>query len=165
MYKYYQFDLYIDSEDICITKIIVMKNSKMYLEHANITVGDLNKAIHFFTTAFPHFKVRGGGGGNGERKWLHLGEDETYVALNEAAKDQPQALQNYVTKGLNHLGFVVDDVEAIAERLLNAGYKRNYGKQIQQFRIRDYFLDDDGNEYEFVQYLSDKMEERNSYKD
>ena len=29
--------------------------------------------------------------------------------------------------------------------------------------IRDYFADDDGNEYEFIQYLSGKIEERNSF--
>ena len=140
-----------------------MRNSRIYLEHANITVGDLNSAVKFFTTAFPHFKIRGGGGGNGERKWIHLGDDETFLAINEAMEDAIQSSQNYTTKGFNHLGFVVNNVEEIAEKLLAAGYKRNYSKQIQQFRIRDYFLDDDGNEYEFVQYLSDKIEERNSY--
>lgn len=140
-----------------------MKQSAIYLEHANITVNNLDKSIAFFTTAFPHFKVRGSG--DGKRKWLHLGDDSTYVALEEATKDSNSYANEYEVKGINHLGFVVNDIEAIATRLLNAGYKRNYPKQIHQFRIRDYFLDDDGNEYEFVQYLSDKVEERNSFDD
>ena len=140
-----------------------MNSSKIYLEHANITVSDLNKSIEFFTTAFPHFKVRGGGEGN--RKWIHLGDDVTYLALNEAKPTDQSIINDYDTKGFNHIGFVVENVEAIADRLMAAGYQRNYPKQIQPFRIRDYFLDADGNEYEFVEYLSDKTEERNSYDD
>ena len=140
-----------------------MKTSKIYLEHANITVSDLNKSIAFFTTAVPHFKVRGGGEGN--RKWIHLGDDITYLALNEAKSTDKDLPQDYDTKGINHIGFVVENVAAITARLLAAGYKRNYPKQVQKFRIRDYFLDADGNEYEFVEYLSDKMDERNSYAD
>ncbi|MEZ5003580.1 MAG: VOC family protein [Chitinophagales bacterium] len=140
-----------------------MNSSKIYLEHANITVSDLNKSIEFFTTAFPHFKVRGGGEGN--RKWIHLGDDVTYLALNEAKLTDQSIINDYDTKGFNHIGFVVEDVKAIADRLMAADYQRNYPKQIQPFRIRDYFLDADGNEYEFVEYLSDKTEERNSYDD
>lgn len=140
-----------------------MNSSKIYMEHANITVSDLNKSIEFFTTAFPHFKVRGGGEGN--RKWIHLGDDVTYLALNEAKPTDKSIINDYDFKGFNHIGFVVEDVEAIADRLMAAGYRRNYPKQVQPFRIRDYFLDADGNEYEFVEYLSDKTEERNSYDD
>ena len=135
----------------------------MYLEHANITVRDLEKAIHFFQTAFPDFKVRGGGTQN-NRKWVHLGNETTYVALNRSLTDAEKYHEiDYVKNGFNHLGFVVDDVSMIAERLLAAGYKRDYPRQVEQYRIRDYFIDNDGNEYEFVQYLSDNTDERNSY--
>jgi len=133
----------------------------MYLEHANITVNDLERSIHFFQTAFPHFKVRGGGVSNG-RKWTHLGDANTYVALNEAITPL-NIKKDYSGSGINHLGFVVEDVETIAERLLAAGYERDFPKQVEQFRIRDYFADADGNEFEFVQYLSEKEEERNLY--
>lgn len=134
----------------------------MYLEHANITVSDLGKATHFFQTAFPDFQVRGGGEYSG-RKWLHLGTPDTYVALNFYDKGAEIAGKEYERTGVNHLGFVVGDVNAIAERLLQAGYTRSYPKQNQRFRIRDYFYDADGNEYEFVEYLSEKPEERNDY--
>ncbi len=133
----------------------------IYLEHANITVKDLDAATNFFQTAFPHFEIRGGGISNG-RKWIHLGDNDTYVALNEAI-DTPTIKKNYANSGINHLGFVVDDVALIAKRLLAAGYQRDFPKQVEQFRIRDYFTDADGNEYEFVQYLSEISEERNSY--
>ena len=143
-----------------------MKEQKVYLEHANITVNDLQESIRFFQTAFPHFRIRGGG--NELREWIHLGDDHTYIAINQAIRSdttypKEKAEKNYDKIGINHLGFVVEDVETIAENLLKNGYKRDYPKQIEQFRIRDYFADSDGNQFEFVQYLSEKVEEKNSY--
>jgi catechol 2,3-dioxygenase-like lactoylglutathione lyase family enzyme len=138
-----------------------MKTQKIYLEHANITVNNLESAIDFFQTAFPDFEIRGGGTHNG-RKWIHLGNDTTYMAINQALHQKIET-KDYTTPGFNHLGFVVEDIDTIGERLLAAGYKRDYPKQEEKYRIRDYFLDADGNEYEFVQYLSDDISERNFY--
>ena len=138
-----------------------MRSQKIYLEHANITVNDLQQAIKFFQTAFPHFKIRGGG--NDTREWVHLGDDNTYVALNQALQNELKPDKNYDKVGINHLGFVVNNVEEIAKNLLKNGYKRDYPKQVEEFRIRDYFADTDGNQFEFVQYLSNKPEEKNSY--
>jgi len=134
--------------------------NNIYLEHANISVSNLDEGVRFFQTAFPEFKVRGGEP-EGQKPWLHVGIDDTYVALNiRAGKDRPAP---YSGLGINHIGFVVSDVESIATRLLKAGYTRSYPKQIHEFRIRDYFYDADGNDYEFIQYLSDRQEERNDY--
>ncbi len=138
-----------------------MSTQSIYLEHANITVHNLKAAIKFFQTAFPHFKIRGGG--EEMREWVHLGDDTTYLALNEAIDQAPITRSNYDNVGINHLGFVVEDVEEIAKNLAAAGYQRDYPKQVEKYRIRDYFADEEGNQYEFVQYLSDVVEERNSY--
>ncbi|MCG8330769.1 MAG: VOC family protein [Chitinophagales bacterium] len=138
-----------------------MTTKKVYLEHANITVNDLQEAIKFFQTAFPHFKIRGGG--NGTREWVHLGDNDTYIAINQAKQHSLKAEKNYDGIGINHIGFVVQDVEKIANNLLSNGYKRDFPKEVEQFRIRDYFADADGNQYEFIQYLSELPEERNSY--
>lgn len=138
-----------------------MTTQNIYLEHANITVLDLQEAIKFFQTAFPHFKVRGGG--NDPREWVHLGDDNTYVALNKATETNVKAEKSYEIVGVNHLGFVVQDVEEIANNLLKNGYKRDYPKQVEKFRIRDYFADAEGNQYEFVQYLSEVPNEKNRY--
>ena len=132
-----------------------------YLEHANITVNNLEQAVTFFSTAFPHFKERGGGESNG-RKWIHFGDATTYIALNTSNQEKSIA-KNYSSSGINHLGFVVQNVEQIAKRLLDAGYKRSFPKQVEKFRIRDYFFDGDGNEFEFVEYLSENESERNYY--
>ena len=138
-----------------------MQTQRIYLEHANITVNNLQEAIKFFQTAFPHFKVRGGG--NDMREWVHLGDDHTYIAINQAEQTDLKAEKNYDRIGINHLGFVVEDVQEIARNLLSSGYKRDYPKQVEQFRVRDYFADADGNQYEFVQYLSEAIHEKNSY--
>ncbi|MDB3906775.1 VOC family protein [Crocinitomicaceae bacterium] len=135
--------------------------STFYLEHANITVNNLDKAVHFFKTAFPHFEKRGGGESNG-KIWIHFGDATTYVALNTSTENK-HIVKNYDSSGINHLGFVVSDLDNIASRLSKAGFKRSFPKQIEKFRIRDYFNDADGNEYEFVEYLSEKESERNFY--
>ena len=136
-----------------------MKES-IYLEHVNLTVNDVNEAIKFFQTAFPHFKVRGSG--NDMREWVHLGDDHTYIAINKAKVDlKPE--KDYDRAGINHVGFVVQNVEEVATNLLNNGYKRDFPKEEEQYRIRDYFADADGNQYEFIQYLSDEPEQRNKY--
>lgn len=138
-----------------------MNTQSIYLEHANITVHNLESAIHFFQTAFPHFKIRGRG--HDPMEWVHLGDETTYLALNEATDQRPKAKNSYDLVGINHLGFVVEDVEAIASNLQAGGYQRDYPKQVEPYRIRDYFADSEGNQFEFVQYLSDAVEERNSY--
>lgn len=140
-----------------------METTHIYLEHANITVNNLDESIRFFQSAFPDFFVRGGGEMNG-RKWIHLGNERTYLALNELEdRKGMKHTNNYLKNGFNHIGFVVEDIDALATRLLAAGFERDYPKQVEKFRIRDYFADADGNEFEFVQYLSDKLEERNSF--
>lgn len=139
----------------------IMKTQNIYLEHVNITVNDLQETIKFFQTAFPHFKIRGGG--NETREWVHLGDDDTYIAINQALQNDLNTPNSYDRIGINHLGFVVQDVEEIAKNLLSNGYKRDYPKQVEQFRIRDYFADTEGNQYEFVQYLTEVIQEKNSY--
>ncbi len=139
-----------------------MRTNTSYLEHANISVNNLDETVEFIQTALPEFKVRGGGESNG-RKWIHIGTDESYLALTEVRKKENG--KNYHLNGLNHLGFVVDDVTQVAERLSKKGYVRSYPLTKHQFRIRDYFLDNAGNEYEFVQYLSDNPKDRNTYLD
>lgn len=143
-------------------------SEKIYLEHANITVSNLEAAVAFFQTAFPAFKVRGGGEEsveNGVKRWLHLGTKETYVALSQPPVELKHSGKDYSKNGYNHIGFVVEDATSLAERLSNKGYQRTYPRQEEPSRIREYFGDPDGNEIEFVQYLSDAWEKRNDYHD
>ena len=142
-----------------------------YLEHANITVRNLDEAIQFIQTALPDFKVRDRSIIDG-RDWAHVGTDTSYLALvqgldsREATKGPPTRNVDMGSAGFNHLGFVVDDLHGVLNRLRSKGYARGFndGDVIEHPHRRSaYILDNDGNEYEFMQYLTDDPAERNQY--
>ncbi len=142
------------------------KSLEMYLEHANITVEDIDEAIKFLQIAFPHFKIRGRDQSEVDgvtRKWLHIGTEMTYVALEEVSSETEVIRRPYRDVGINHIGFVVDDVDIIARNLETAGYKKSIDVEPHPYRKRVYYYDGTGIEYEFIQYLSDEPEKRNDY--
>ena len=57
----------------------------------------------------------------------------------------------------------MDDARQLRERMLAAGYRESTPPNSHPYRIRVYFYDSEGNDWEFVQYLSDDPEERNDY--
>lgn len=94
------------------------------LEHANLTVHDIEGMIRFLQTAFPGFQVRGEGRSNDGSRWVHIGTQETYIALSPAKGEPEQRWMPYHgLPGVNHLAYEVDDVEALCERMKSAGYK------------------------------------------
>ena len=143
-----------------------MSENEMYLEHANITVGNIEETVEFFKTAFPEFRVRGHGESTIDgvtRRWLHFGTDVTYIALESVTSKDEGSRRAYKDVGINHLGFVVRNVDEITANLTAAGYKQSIDVEPHPFRKRVYFYDKSGIEYEFTQYLSDKPIERNDY--
>lgn len=134
-----------------------------YLEHLNLTVLDVDNAVCFLQTAMPQWEVRGHGTGEKCKRWVHIGTGETYLALEDRGAEALGPHEPYVHPGLNHIGFVVDDVEAVASRLRAAGYREGVSAMEHPHRKRIYFFDDDGNEFEFVEYLSTVPTERNDY--
>jgi catechol 2,3-dioxygenase-like lactoylglutathione lyase family enzyme len=134
------------------------------LEHANLIVRDIDAMIEFLRTAFPGFRVRGEGQGAPLGRWVHIGTDETYLALNQATREAPEPWVPYAGKpGTNHLGYEVDDVEALRSRLAAAGYRESTVPNAHPHRRRVYFYDPEGNDWEFVQYASKDPAERNDY--
>ncbi len=139
---------------------------KIYLEHANITVDDIDEAIRFLTIAFPDFTLRGSGEMTADgitRNWVHLGTEETYVALEQVSAADQGSRRPYRDIGINHIGFVVEDVDSIKNRLTENGYRKSIEVEPHPYRKRVYFYDGSGIEYEFVEYLSDNPAERNDY--
>ena len=58
------------------------------LEHANICVKDIDLMIGVLETAFPDFRVRGKGLSQDRTiKWLHIGTDVNYIALQLSEKN------------------------------------------------------------------------------
>ena len=64
--------------------------------------------------------------------------------------------------GTNHLGYEVTDVEDLRQRLLGAGYEESIVPNRHPHRIRVYFHDPEGNDWEFVEYFSESEAERNT---
>ena len=137
----------------------------VYIEHANITVPDLDEAITFLTTAFPEFQVRGRGESDtdaGPKQWLHLGTDATYIALEQHVEATDSGRRPYRDNGVNHIAFVVDDVDGVMDRLMAGGYREGIPVEPHPHRKRTYVHDHGGMEYEFVQYYSEDPTERNA---
>ena len=134
------------------------------LEHANLIVRDLDSMIRFVQTAFPEFRIRGEGQSWHGGRWVHVGTDETYLALAEAREEPAERWVPYAGKpGLNHLGYEVDDVDALRARLLAAGYRDSTVPNEHPHRKRVYFHDAEGNDWEFVAYQSGDPVQRNDY--
>ncbi len=128
------------------------------LEHANISVPDIDAAVKFLTTALPNFEVRGAST-PGESRWVHIGTESTYITLNEDSQ-----VSSRIGQSLNHLGFIVEDAKSIRNRLESTGYKEGFVVSEQHpHRERIYYLDGNGMEWEFVQYFSDDPSKRNDY--
>lgn len=135
---------------------------KSYVEHANITVTDLNRTIDFLQTALPDFHVRGEGS-NELYAWCHIGTDASYIALQGRVIDKPVERIPYRQVGVNHIGIVVADAQATALRLRAAGYEEVSFDETHPARKRAYFFDADGIEWEFVEYLTESLDSRNDY--
>ena len=134
------------------------------LEHANLIVRDVDGMIRFLQTAFPDFRIRRDAAGKDGTRWVHVGTDETYIALNEATAEHGRRWTPYQGEpGVNHLGYEVDDVEALRRRLDAAGYENSTVPNAHAHRKRVYFYDPEGYDWEFVQYLSADPVERNDY--
>ena len=134
------------------------------LEHANLTVRDIEGMIRFLQTAFPEFQVRGESRSNDGSRWVHIGTYETYLALSQASAEPEKRWTPYRgLPGVNHLGYEVDDVVALRYRLKSAGYKDSTVPNAHPHRKRVYFYDPEGNDWEFVQYLSQDPGERHDY--
>ena len=132
------------------------------LEHANITVKSIDEGVRFLTAAFPDFQPRGGHEGE-QKRWLHVGTDETYIALEEMTETTVSNRKPYRDVGINHVGFVVDDLDGLISRLENAGYKTGDLAEEIDYRKRTYVFDDNGVEWEFVQYLTEDVEKAHVY--
>ena len=108
--------------------------------------------------------IRHDSGKDDPRGWVHIGHDDVYLAVYRASDTTVSGKVPYDGKaGINHLGFVVDDVEQLRKRLLGKGFTETTVPNHHPARRRVYFNDAEGNDWEFVQYFSDDPNERNDY--
>ena len=137
----------------------------LHLEHLNLVVKNIPAALKFYQAAFPHWRVRGGGENDWygkPRNWLHFGDDYQYLAFADNGVEENRNLKEHQV-GLAHFAFVTSDINGLIERLKEAGFEISIDGADNPYRKNVYFIDPDGFEVEFVEYLSDQPELRNQY--
>ncbi len=123
----------------------------MHLEHANLTVSDPHKSAESLQRIFG-WHVRWEGEALLGGHTVHVGTDDTYLALYTLGEPQPASRDNYTTVGaLNHIGVVVDDLDATAKLVEAEGFATFNQADYEPGR-RFYFNDRDGIEFEVVSY-------------
>lgn len=135
------------------------------LEHLNLVVDNMDSTLKFYQAAFPHWQVRGKGQGEWYgtyRNWLHFGDDYQYLTFNDNGLGDNRNLSSN-DMGLSHFAFVTNNIDAVITRLSQACFDVDKIGANSTFRKNAYYIDPNGYEVEFVEYLSDVPEERNLY--
>lgn len=123
----------------------------MKLEHVNFTVSDPKATADILCDLFGwHIRWQGEAISGGMS--VHVGDDDSYLALYAPPTAVNEAPDNYTTiGGLNHVGVVVDDIDAVEKKVAAAGYHPHNHGDYEPGR-RFYFDGPDGIEYEVVSY-------------
>lgn len=124
------------------------------LEHINFTVPDPDKTAAWLCKLFG-WHVRWTGAAINGGYTVHVGSEDNYLAVytgpGGAAHQKPASDSYSQTGGFNHVGIVVDDLDAIEKGVKALGFKTHSHADYEPGK-RFYFHDDDGIEYEMVSY-------------
>ncbi len=125
--------------------------SNATLEHVNVTVSNPEKTAQLLCDLFGwHIRWQGDSAIGGRS--VHVGRDDSYLALYTDSKMRDNGTNTYATRGgLNHIGVLVDDFEETERRVLAAGFQTHDHADYEPGR-RFYFNDHDDIEYEVVNY-------------
>ena len=121
------------------------------LEHVNLTVSDPD-AVAGLLVQLLGWRVRWSGPSMNGGRSVHVGGDHDYVALYSPRGATDAAVDSYGTRlGLNHLGVVVDDLDAAGSRARELGLEPYEFGDYEPGR-RFYVRTPEGLELELVQY-------------
>ena len=125
------------------------------LEHVNITVSNGPKTAELLCKLFD-WKIRWEGPSALGGHTIHVGNESSYLAIfmTPSPQDYP-GKANKATETLNHVGIVVDDLNAVERKIIDAGFEP-YSHDDYEPGRRFYFNDNDNIEYEVVSYASAK---------
>jgi catechol 2,3-dioxygenase-like lactoylglutathione lyase family enzyme len=117
------------------------------IEHVNLTVTDIERSAALFESLLGwRQRWRGEAMSGGEA--IHVGEESTYLALYTDRRDHAGQAKG---RPLNHVGLLVDDLDAAERIVLEHGLETfNHGDYEPGRRF--YFFDWDGIEFEVVSY-------------
>jgi glyoxylase I family protein len=120
------------------------------IEHVNITVSDPERTAALMTTLFG-WQERWRGPARDGGWTIHVGSATDYLALYTGPVGEHAGAQWEKGAPLNHVGLIVDDLDAVEQRVCAAGLAPfNYGDYDPGRRF--YFFDQDGIEYEIISY-------------
>lgn len=121
------------------------------LEHINVTVRDADVTAKVLCDLFG-WKVRWQGASIYEGRSVHVGSDASYLALYTPPSATGPAAESYHKRaGLNHIGIVVNDLDAVEARVKSQGYVPKSHQDYEPGR-RFYFDDENGIEFEVISY-------------
>ncbi len=127
----------------------------MILEHVNMTVSDVERSAKFYGDLLG-LEIRWRGETANGWPAIHVGDQRSYLALFQSPSPTP-ADEDYARVGLNHFGFVVDDLETAKARLLKLGVLPRAEHDYEPGK-RFYFCDPDGIEVELIEYAPQTSE-------
>ena len=124
--------------------------TKATIEHVNITVSDPEGAAETLGAIFG-WHIRWEGPSLAGGRTIHLGDGDSYLALYTGSGGRHADARYPKGEPLQHIGVVVDDLDAAEARVVAAGYRPiNHGDYEPGRRF--YFLGPDGIEFELVSY-------------
>lgn len=125
------------------------------LEHVNLTVSDPKQTAAMMEKLFG-WKIRWQGPALNGGYTVHVGTQDSYLAVYSVGTPVDPTVSSYEFKGgLNHVGIVVDDMDATEAKVVAAGYTpENHGNYEPGRRF--YFYDHDGIEFEVISYADPK---------
>jgi len=117
------------------------------IEHVNLTVSDIERSAAFFERLLGWRRRWRGESMNGGET-IHVGEEATYLSLYTDRREHSGQKKG---RPLNHVGLLVDDLDA-AEAVVVAAGLEPWGHDDYEPGRRFYFYDWDGIEFEVVSY-------------
>ena len=121
------------------------------IEHANLTVSDPERSAALLCDLLG-WQVRWRGPAQRGGETIHVGESAANGARYLALYTDGQPRERHAKgRPLNHIGLLVDDLEA-AERTVSAAGLAPFGHDDYEPGRRFYFFDWDGIEFEMVSY-------------
>ncbi|MCA0920620.1 VOC family protein [Pseudooceanicola nanhaiensis] len=121
------------------------------LEHANVTVTDPDATAAWLVEVFG-WHIRWQGPSKDKGRSVHVGTDDSYIALYTRADAVQTGLSSYDTVGmLNHLAVFTDDIDAVEAKVTAAGFTPGNHADYAPGR-RFYFHDRDGLEWEVASH-------------
>lgn len=133
------------------------------IEHLNLVVKDIEQTLAFYQALAPHWRVRSKGKSNWygvPRNWVHFGDDYQFLTFNDNGTGNNRDLQQN-TVGLSHFAFSTNNLNAVVERLAQAGFTPSIPLNVEPHRHNIYFMDPNNYEIELVEYFSDVPTLRN----